>query len=243
MQDIGSRATFEQNAPPDIAMGRAAQNLLSPSAEQREQQEAAAAQGVGGSGGSGALGNAGADAIVSAINGMGDKVITRFEAVETRINGVAAGLHDFSQQQTAFNEQQTVANQQQTVANQQQARINKNQDAFNKGLHVFNTQQTQRMRMLEATVTRNQESLTHLRQTYNQTVMDGNENTVTTTTNFRSVRSVVNALQERIKALEARAGGTAAADGAPPPQPPLPQGPSTQDPPPSLQPPPPQATS
>ena len=48
MTDIGSRATFEQNAAPEIALGRAAANMMSPSAEQRAQQEAAAAQGLRG---------------------------------------------------------------------------------------------------------------------------------------------------------------------------------------------------
>ena len=91
MQDIGSRATFEQNAAPEIALGRAAQNMANPSDEQRAQQEAAAAQGVGGAG---ALGNGGADAIVNAINGMSDRVITRFEAVDARISSVTAGLAD-----------------------------------------------------------------------------------------------------------------------------------------------------
>ena len=68
MKDIGSRAAFEQNAAPEIAMGRAAQNILSPSASQREQQEAAAAQGLGG--GVGALGGGAENAIVAAINNM-----------------------------------------------------------------------------------------------------------------------------------------------------------------------------
>ena len=36
MQDIGSRAAFEQNAAPGVAMARAAGNMMSPSATQRE---------------------------------------------------------------------------------------------------------------------------------------------------------------------------------------------------------------
>ena len=63
MKDIGSRAAFEQNAAPEIALNRAAQNIFSPSASQREQQEAAAAQGLGG--GVGALGGSAENAIVA----------------------------------------------------------------------------------------------------------------------------------------------------------------------------------
>ena len=50
MQQLSSRALFEQNAAPGVAMARAAESLMSPSATQREQQEEAAAQGIGGRG-------------------------------------------------------------------------------------------------------------------------------------------------------------------------------------------------
>ena len=50
MQQLSSRAIFEQNAAPEVAMARAAGNMMNPSATQREQQEEAAAQGIGGRG-------------------------------------------------------------------------------------------------------------------------------------------------------------------------------------------------
>lgn len=101
MTDIGSRAAFEQNAAPEIALNRAAQNIFSPSASQREQQEAAAAQGLGG--GVGALGGSVENAIVAAINNnvvaainnmntgmvtLGNNIKDRFIYVETRVDVV-----------------------------------------------------------------------------------------------------------------------------------------------------------
>ena len=121
MKDIGSRAAFEQNAAPGVAMARAAGNMMSPSATQREQQEEAAAQGLGG--GVGALGGSVENAIVAAINNMntgmssqmvsainnmntgvltlGNNIKDRFIQVETRVDAVEDMVGEATEQARA----------------------------------------------------------------------------------------------------------------------------------------------